>query len=170
MREVPLSLGRYRAPQEIVAFVDDEDFERVSEMKWRLFFGSQKKMYAANGRCLLMHRFVLDAPEGMEVGHINGNGLDNTRANMRLATHSQNLANQSSHLMRKGRPTNSQFKGVTLLEGRLRPWRATISVNRKQHFLGYYEDETDAAWAYDAAARLHFGEFARTNFPIDKGV
>lgn len=165
---MPLSLGRYHAPQELVAYVDDEDYERVSALKWRLFYGNQQKMYAANGDGTLMHRVIAGTPTGMQTDHRNGNGLDNRRSNLRIATHSQNLANQPSRLVRKGRPTQSKFKGVTHLEGRLRPWRATISVHRKQHFLGYHPNEVDAARAYDAAARLYFGEFAHTNFGVEE--
>lgn len=168
MKSVPLSLGRYHAPQELFAVVDDEDYERVAAKQWRLFYGNQNRMYAVNGQGLLLHRFLLEAPRGLTVDHRNGNGLDNRRKNIRLATQSQNLANQSSRLVRKGRPTNSQFKGVTKLEGRPRPWRATISVDRKQHFLGYYADEVGAARAYDAAARLYFGDFAHTNFGVEE--
>lgn len=167
MIEVPLNLGRYRQTSGVAAVIDEADVDLVLAMKWRLFLGNNKKMYAAHDSGL-MHRVILDCPVGIEVDHINGNGLDNRRANLRLATHSQNLANQASHLTRKGKATHSKFKGVTSpFPHRERPWRATISVDRKQHFLGYYEHEEDAARAYDSAARLHFGEFAQTNYSLE---
>lgn len=170
MVEIPLSAGRYHEHAGLVALVDDEDAERVVTMKWRVFLGNLGHLYAAGSRNTLMHRFILDAPKGMQVDHINGDGLDNRRSNIRLATISQNLANQPSRLVWAGRPTNSVFKGVTRLEGRVRPWRATISVNRKQHFLGYYALAEEAARAYDAAAAHHYGEFAQLNFPQVEGV
>lgn len=165
---IPLTAGRARIPSGLFALIDDVDAPKVSRHQWRVFISPWGRVYATTGKGTFLHRYILDAPEGMDVDHVNCDGLDNQRSNIRLGTHAQNVANQSSHLMRKGRPTQSRFKGVTVpFEGRQRPYRATISVNGKQQFLGYHPTEELAAKAYDEAARRFFGPFARTNFPVE---
>jgi hypothetical protein len=94
------------------------------------------------------------------VDHVNGDGLDNRRANLRVATRAENQRNT------RGRPQHraSMHKGVALCAGkRVRPWRATIQIDGHQVHLGYFGEEEDAARAYNAAALLHFGEFAFLN-------
>jgi hypothetical protein len=94
------------------------------------------------------------------VDHINRNRLDCRRENLRLASATENNANQTGHFDR----FFSRYKGVTI--GRLgKDWRAQISVNGKTKGLGTYKDETIAAKAYDSAALFLFGEFAVCNFP-----
>ncbi len=159
-RTIPLSRG-------YVAVVDDEDYEWLSERKW---FATQDRKNVStyayrtemrNGRTryISMHRVILDAPKGMTVDHIDGNGLNNTRANLRLATVAQNTRNMK---IKSG--YSSRFKGVHWAT-RPKRWRATIHVGDKIFSLGEYRDEERAALAYDEAARHHFGEFARLNFP-----
>jgi hypothetical protein len=102
-----------------------------------------------------MHRLLLNPPEGVEVDHINGNTLDNRRANLRICTHAENSRN------RRGRSNSkSGVKGVTPYPG---GWRATINVNGKNVHLGCFTNIDDAAEAYDEAATRYYGEFARTN-------
>jgi hypothetical protein len=94
----------------------------------------------------------------MQMDHINRDACDNRRANLRLATHSENLVNSKKR--RDGK--TSQFKGVSWFKP-IRSWRADITVNRKQINLGYFKDETSAARAYDEAAKAIYGEFANSN-------
>lgn len=106
-----------------------------------------------------MHRLILDAPAGRDVDHANMNGLDNRRVNLRLASHSQNAANQ-----RKCRKkTLSRYKGIYYYRRRKRPWCAQIKVRGRNKHLGYFETEEEAALAYNRAALEHFGKFARLN-------
>jgi hypothetical protein len=108
-----------------------------------------------------LHRIIADAPRGKVVDHINGDPLDNRRANLRVCTQAQNLANGRSH-----RDSTSRYRGVSWKrsEG---VWRAQISVGgQRSRFLGQYRDEEAAARAYDEAARAQYGEYARLNFPI----
>lgn len=108
---------------------------------------------------LLLHRELLAADlkgnEHLGVDHRDGDGLNNRRGNLRLATQPQNNANQ-----RKARGTSSIFKGVSKYRGR---WQATIKVNYHQRWLGAFDSEIEAARAYDDAAVLAFGEFASIN-------
>lgn len=170
MIKVPLLFGRSHEPTGLFAMIDDEDASIMGRHHWRLLRAGKtnapSNLYAANGRGELMHRLITSCPKGLEVDHINRDGLDNQRSNLRIATHSQNLTNQPSRRVWSKRPTTSRYKGVSLYSHpRLKPWRATISVNRKQKSLGYYFTEIDAAKAYDAAAKTYFEGFALLNFP-----
>jgi hypothetical protein len=150
MKEIPLTQGK-------VALVDDEDFEAVSAVKW---YAQQSRVwYAAHkrDRLVYMHRMILTAPPGMQVDHINGNGLDNRRSNLRLCSNSQNHAN-----LRKRPETSSRFKGVYWNKAR-RKWHAQIKVNQCTFYLGLFESEEAAGAAYDRAAAEHFGVFSRLN-------
>lgn len=101
-----------------------------------------------------MHRLILDAPKGMQVDHINGNGLNNRRENIRLCTHEQNSYNQQKPY------GSSKYKGVCRKRGK---WDAQIRASGKIIWLGSFATEDEAANAYDEAALKHFGEFAFTN-------
>ncbi len=138
----------------IFALVDDEDFDKVSQFRWRL----EKGRYAIGGvRSFRMHRMILSCDVGEEIDHINGNGLDNRKQNLRVVKHRQNSANRkasSSNLL--------GYKGVTKAGN---GWTARIRVNYKQIYIGYYNSTVAAAKAYDKAAKEHFGEYAKLNFP-----
>lgn len=108
---------------------------------------------------LLLHREVMQVYGTSLVDHIDGNGLDNRRSNLRIATNQQNGAN--SQKWRK--QTSSQYKGVSWDHSR-GLWRADIMFNRKHVYLGRYSSESEAAQAYDNRAIDLFGEFARLNF------
>jgi hypothetical protein len=156
VRQIPLSQGK-------VALVSEEDYERVSEHIWSYTLQHGKEYGISNSvglpRLTYLHRFILGlGPGDSEVDHINGNGLDCRRENMRLATRSQNMVNRD-------RPPNttSQYRGVTWLI-KNRKWMAQIKANGKRRYLGSFTDEEDAARAYDEAAREAFGDFARLNF------
>ncbi len=103
-----------------------------------------------------MHRLVLDAPSSLNVDHINGNGLDNRRKNLRLANEVQSAANRR----KTTKKTSSRYKGVSGREGR---WLAYITVNDKRRYLGIFVDEHEAALAYNVAALGAFAEFAFLN-------
>lgn len=153
------------------AIVDDEDFEAVLKFKWRAnvqcLVSGAKKVYALRSiridgrqRSLYLHRFLMVAEVGATVDHVNGDGLDCRRANLRFASVTQNSANSD----RAARPT-CPFRGVAW-HARDRHYRATITEGRHNRWIGCFSDPIEAARAYDAAARKAFGAFARVNFPL----
>ncbi|MBW8041782.1 MAG: Fis family transcriptional regulator [Planctomycetes bacterium] len=109
-----------------------------------------------------MHRMLINVPEGYVIDHINGLSLDNRKANLRPATIAQNAWNS------KKRNPRSGYKGVWFAKEK-GLWRAAIVCNRKRIHLGYYKNKTDAAKAYDKAAKKYHGEFAVLNFPPFSG-
>jgi hypothetical protein len=114
-----------------------------------------------DGKTDRLHRLILNAPTGREVDHINGNGLDNRRANLRLCLPRQNRWNMRKSIDRK---CTSKFKGVYIMKG-TGQITANISAQGERFFLGVFQSEEDAARAYDTAARRLHGRFARLNFP-----
>ena len=158
MREIPLTQGK-------VALVDDGDYDLVSRFKWlaakapRTWYARRVDYGAGRKKNESMHRLILNAPPDKIVDHINGNGLDNRRENLRLATKIQNNCNT-----RLRRDNRSGYKGVK--RNALR-WIARIRIDRKLIHLGSFATKEDAARAYDNAARQHFGEFAKLNFPLE---
>jgi len=110
-----------------------------------------------------MHQEIMGAVEGKIINHINHNGLDNRKANLRFATIQQNTWNQ-----RKSRGNyNSRYKGVAWSKSR-KKWRARITCNGKVTYIGYFDDEKAAAMAYDVRAKELFGDYAVLNLPSSK--
>jgi hypothetical protein len=149
MREILLTKG-------LVAIVDDRDYPVLRQIEWCVA-RRPHTIYARN-KAVLMHRFILDRPSG-DVDHINGDGLDNRRANLRVTTRRLNNANA---FHRSG--GTSRFKGVSW-DARRMHWQAGICPAGKRISLGRFAAEIEAAVAYDEAAREAFGAFARLNFP-----
>jgi hypothetical protein len=153
--------------QGFVTLVDDADYTRLSQLQWRALIDRRRnKAYAVSrvkvaGRTLYMHREILGISDSKrKVDHRNGNGLDNQRENLRPCNTSQNTMNSS----KRSDGLSSRYKGVCWHK-RYRKFQADIKLSGKSKFLGMFIDELDAAFAYDAAAREHFGEFALCNFP-----
>jgi hypothetical protein len=150
MREIVLTNG-------MITQVDDCDFALLSKRKWQAKQG-QNTWYAVRSDHVRMHRLILDAPSGIEVDHIDGNGLNNQRCNLRLATKDQN---QHNSVIRSD--NTSGLKGVHL-DKRSGSWVAQITVRGKTLHLGCFVKAKDAARRYDDKARELFGGFAKTNF------
>lgn len=147
----------------LYALVDDQDYELVSGFTWLIMRRPKGVLYARSRyrddvgkvREQRMHRLITGWPE---TDHINLNGLDNRRENLRQANRSQNCANRR-------KPTHgvtSRFKGVSW-DLRNRKWLAMIMVHKRNIYLGRYLSELEAAKAYNDAAAKYFGEFALLN-------
>ena len=159
-RRIPLTQGKY-------AIVDSEDYERLNKYKWYASKGGST-FYAARcvwdpvnkrKRTIKMHREILNPPHPLVVDHINHNGLDNLKANLRPVTKSQNTINKAC-IKQKG--AHSKYHGVTWQKS-INKWQAQIRINGIQTIIGYYNDETAAAKAYDTAAKKFHGDFAVLN-------
>ena len=145
------------------ATLDDEDFKFINKFNWCIRTNRGGHYYAVSkigGKIVYMHRLIMNAKLGEAIDHIDGNGLNNTRSNMRLATQSQNKMNSI-----KSRRNTSGFKGVSYCHDkhRNRPWRALIRFSNRLIHLGHFETSEEAAIAYNRAALKYFGEFAKTN-------
>jgi len=150
VRLIPLTDGLY-------AYVDAADYEWLSQYTWWSASG-----YAARsekGRTIFMHREIMKPPPGMLVDHIDGSRANNCRFNLRLCTRAENQQNKC----KKGGCT-SCFKGVSY-DKKHQKWYAYCQVEGAYRWLGYFDDEVEAARTYDRTAVEQFGEYARLNFP-----
>ena len=150
--------------QEKWAIVDSEDYEALSKYKWHAAKSSagytyyvRRQINKENKKYLMpIHRQIMGlVPEDKrQVDHINGNGLDNRKANLRICTLQENNCNKNKY--KKG---TSIYKGVSWNKSREK-WRAII---RREH-LGFFKTEHEAAKVYDIKAKELFGEYAKLNF------
>lgn len=156
--KIPLTQGRY-------AKVDPADYLWLSQFRWHCKVNDDT-IYAV--RCITvegrskrvyMHRLIMNTPPHLVCDHMNHQGLDNRRNNLRNCTKSQNNANR-----RSSPDATSQFVGVSW-DARRQIWVAHIKKNGHPKYLGGFPIEQDAARAYDAAARVLHAEFANLNFP-----
>jgi hypothetical protein len=138
----------------------DSDIEVTGEYKTSKHANTK---YAHTKDSKYVHRTVMARMLGRPlkrneiVDHINGDGLDNRRCNLRLCTHAENMANTGSY-----KNSSSQYKGVTFFK-RDGNWQAKICPKGKTIHLGYYSQESEAALAYNYAAKHYFGDFAKFN-------
>jgi hypothetical protein len=153
------------------AQVDDADFECVNQFRWCAHGGRDGRTWYAkravsvgDGKqiTMLMHRFILDAPTELQVDHVNHNGLDNRRENLRLCTELENRRNRKAW-----ENSSTGFKGVRWRKN-IRKWEATIGAYGTHFYLGCYDTPEQAALAYDIAAIAYHGKFANLNFPAAK--
>jgi hypothetical protein len=161
------SFRRIRLTRREFAIVDAGDYHRLARYKWHAMKGA-KTFYAArwgpraDGRkrkFYQMHREIVHIPPGMVCDHINGNGLDNRKANVRAVTLAQNRWNSPKSRAK----SRSKFKGLAW-DKKDKRWEVRISVNGRRIYIGRFKDELQAAKAYDKAASKYHGRFASLNF------
>lgn len=153
---IPLTMG-------YEAIIDAADVNRVAAFDWvasRSFRrnGDLRAVYAVarkNGKTVCLHRLILGDVGGLHVDHVDGDGLNNRRKNLRAATTAQNAYNQRLPIS-----NTSGYKGVTWDKSRAR-WVAQIYVGGKNKKLGKFKDIEQAAAAYSRAAQAYFGEYGR---------
>ena len=160
MKEIKLTQGK-------VALVDDEDYELVKQYKWCAVFhrhtwyayANTKQIKGKKSQTIRMHRLILGLGFGnkLKSDHIDGNGLDNKRQNLRICNNQQNCSNKKIY----GKGT-SKYKGVYWVKS-LKKWRAMIGYAGKRIHLGVFSIEECAALAYDFAAMKYYREFAHFN-------
>jgi hypothetical protein len=164
-RIIPLTKG-------LVAIVSPQDYDRLAEFKWyadkpdNTWYANRwtrSKINPGKQYRVRMHREVLNPPDDLFVDHQNHNGLDNRRRNLRIATLAENGCNKR----KTSAECTSRFKGVCWWKLGSN-WRAQGRLNGKQFIIGYFDNEIDAAKAYDAWAIQAFGQFAALNFPQQK--
>ena len=151
MKVIPLTKNRH-------AIVDDEDYQWLSRHKWHYL----RVGYAARsekGKIIYMHRVIAKTPNGMITDHIDMNGLNNTRSNLRICNKSQNGQNTKIRIQSN---KSSKYKGVTWHK-LMKRWWARIYYLGSCHSLGYFDTEEGAAKAYNKRASELFGKFANLN-------
>lgn len=153
MKEIKLTKG-------FVALVDDEDFEYINQWKWCITECKGRKYatraYKESGKnhYLFMHRIIMNTPANLVVDHIDHDGLNCQKGNMRNCTRQQNLQNKLAQ-----KNSSSKYLGVSFSK-EMKKYRADI----KDTFWGYFDDEIEAAKVYDQKAKELYGEFANLNF------
>lgn len=158
MKEIILNKVR-KTPnyKKFIALVDDEDYERVNQFNW--YAKKQENLFYAirhieRHKIIFMHNIIVGFKG---VDHIDGNGLNNQRNNLRKATQQQNMMNKQSR-----KNSSSRFKGIYWYKQTKR-WMARITFNQRIFYLGYFTSEIQAALAYNKKALELFGEFAKLN-------
>jgi hypothetical protein len=162
MQEIKLNEG-------YITLVDDDDYEWLCQWKWYVRH-SDKTDYVIRTayhkgvyKTVSMHREIMHSTKGQEVDHIDHNGLNNQKLNLRNCSKSQNQSNSSGRIRRK-----SIYKGVNYKKD---PYSnhsrfvAQIQINKKKVHIGSFKTEIEAAYAYDKKAKELFGEYATLNFP-----
>lgn len=159
MKKIPLTQSKF-------ALIDDDDFEKASKFKWCAYRASSGAFYAHRGcwnrkigkqTSVYLARFIMNAPKGILVDHINHDTLDNRKANLRLCDRAGNRSNSKLNKI-----NSSGLKGVWFRKS-TGNWLVQIQHNKRKRHVGVFPTAKIAAKAYDKAAKLLHGEFACTN-------
>ena len=158
--------------QNYVAIVDDEDYERVSALKWyvdkrknrvyvKAFLWIEGKL-----KSIYLHRFIMDIKDPkIKVDHVNGDSLNNTTKNLRIASHKQN--SRGKHVLHSNNKTG--YRGVFFNKDcPSKPWMVSSSFNGKSVYVGSFKTSKEAALAFDAYAKENYKDFCgKLNFEKD---
>lgn len=160
MKRIPLTQNKF-------SLVDDSVFDELMAFKWhahfdgRNFYAERKKSIGGGKqKTIKMHSVIMNPKKGMIIDHIDGNGLNNQKENLRICTKSQNGINRG-----KQKNNKSGFKGVYLRKNiKSLKFIAAARYHNKNIYLGTYDDAKKAAAVYDSFVRSKFGNFATLNF------
>lgn len=156
MKKIPLSKGKF-------ALVDDEDFEFVNQWKWYFFQRPGSNTYYAKTRMntgykiyknVFMHRLIMKVSKSLHIDHINGDGFDNRKSNLRVVTHHENMLNRSTRIN-----NTSGYPGIYKRENN--KFVASISSGKKRVYLGFFSSYEEALAARKKAEDEYFGEFSK---------
>lgn len=143
--------------------VDDRDFNFLNQWRWSFWnlkggdlFYAVRQDYKTK-RDIRMHRLIMNCPKDKQVDHINGNGLDNRRSNLRICSVAENQRNSKVH-----KDNKSGYKGVSWNKEK-KKWHVCIRIGKENKSLGYFISKIDAATAFNKTAKKYFGKFARLN-------
>ncbi len=142
------------------AMIDVADLDKAFSLgrRWCAAWAETQKQYRvvarSEGKMYKLHRYLMDAPDGLEVDHVNGILLDNRRVNLRLTTRGQNAQNLHSARNGKIRKSISGIRGVSW-DGRTNKWHVRVGVNYKQIHIGYFDSIEEAECAAIKARRRH---------------
>lgn len=151
---IPLTRGKH-------TIIDAEDYPKVIHRRWQCSpDGYARYTNHAEGGMVAMHRLLMNAPCDLKVDHINGDSLDNRKVNLRICNDAQSAQNRGPQKKRSANA--SRYKGVYWAQSP-RKWMAIIATNSNRMYLGVYETEDEAAMAYNRAALVAHGPFARLN-------
>ncbi len=152
VKAIPLTQGKY-------ALVDEEDYERVNKYNWGITKTKYRNIFYAKNFHVKMHRFIMGVTDPqVHIDHINHDGLDNRKVNLRACSSLENSFNSRSR-----ENTSSKYKGVEFIK-KSGKWKANICKQQIEYPLGHYKTEEEAARAYDVKAKELFGDFANLNF------
>lgn len=162
MKKIELTRG-------LRALVDDDDYEELSKYKWCASPLRYNTSYALRNvyipgkspKTIFMHNVILNPKKGELVDHIDGDGLDNRKTNLRICTNTQNQWNKPMQSNNK-----TGYKGVSYYKTS-KKWKAKVVANGVVYHLGTFDSPELAGRAYDKGAQEYHGEFARLNFPED---
>ena len=156
MKEIQLSQGK-------VAIVDDEDYDYLIHKRWHCnlmngkYYSRSYQLINDRYSIISMHRFIMKPAKGVFVDHINGDGLDNRKCNLRLCSIAENNCNRL-----KNKNNTSGYKGV-IWHKMANKWQAYIKYQNKKIYIGLFYNIEDAAIAYNRAALKYHGNFANLN-------
>jgi hypothetical protein len=147
MKKIKLTQNKY-------TLVDDEDYDYLNQWNWHC----SNNNYAVRTdnklkKTIYMHRVIINSPDKLSTDHINGNGLDNRKENLRVCTQTQNNGNRKLN-----KNSTSGIKGISWNKIN-KKWKARISTKGKRKHLGYFKNKNDAKKAYTKVAKNYFGEF-----------
>ncbi len=154
---IPLTQGK-------IAEVDDEDYKYIKGHKWcahknhgNWYAVTNVKVSEGKWVYMSMHKLLMNIQLGQQIDHIDQNGLNNNRSNLRIVSSQQNSFNRRSH-----RNSSSKYKGVSWHKSRNK-WQAYVCFNGRLKYLGIFNDEKRAAEAYNIAASHQFGSYSCLN-------